>query len=156
MFPVLEELYLVWEYQYLAPSNALDEQEHFFDRIADSCEFPFLKKCTLQNIRTSEPALLLFLHKVQLTSLWMKKVFITNGQFESIFNYLSTSMPNLEYSHLYQLFHELGTVYFNASIERRISGTRDARNRGPISITCIGADARRLVKTTDLCRMTRS
>ncbi|GMF70088.1 hypothetical protein BDV35DRAFT_279475 [Aspergillus flavus] len=132
MFTVLEELYLTWEYQDLAPSNALDEEEHFFDRIADSCEFAPLKKCTLQNIRTSETALLLFLHKVRLTSLWMKVVFITNGQFESVFHYLSTSMPNLEYSHLYQLFHELGTVYFNAPIERRFPETRDARTGEPM------------------------
>ncbi|KAB8276493.1 hypothetical protein BDV30DRAFT_206180 [Aspergillus minisclerotigenes] len=111
MFPVLEEFYLAWEYQDLALSDALDAEEHFFDRIADSCESPFLKKCTLQNIRTSETAMLLFLHKVQLTSLSMKKVFLNNGQFGSIFCYLSTSMPNLDYLYLCQLYQEPGTVY---------------------------------------------
>ena len=90
IFPVLEELYLTWEYQDLPPSDALDKEEHFFHRIGNSCEFPYLKKCTLHNIRTSAITLLLFLHKVQLTSLSIKGVCMTNGHFEPIFHYLST------------------------------------------------------------------
>ncbi|KAB8236591.1 uncharacterized protein BDW43DRAFT_267241, partial [Aspergillus alliaceus] len=150
MFPVLEELHLAWEYQDLDYSNALEEEEHFFNRIAYSCGFPSLKKCTLQNIRTSAASLLLFLRNVQLVGLSMEQVRLASGKFESIFHHLSTSKPNLEYLHLHQLVHDAGTVYFNTPSERRFPpgrGGNNRRNLGPISITRMGADARTLVET---------
>ncbi|KNG84346.1 hypothetical protein ANOM_009492 [Aspergillus nomiae NRRL 13137] len=113
MFPVLEELHLAWVYYDLAYTDAIQEEEHFFNRIANSCPFPLLKKCTFHNIRTTEAALLQFLKNVQLVSLSMENVYLASGRFESIFHHLSTSQPNLEYLHLHQLVHDPSTVYFD-------------------------------------------
>ncbi|KAE8148860.1 hypothetical protein BDV25DRAFT_168182 [Aspergillus avenaceus] len=76
MFPVLEELHLAWVYYDLAYTDAIQEEEHFFNRIANSCPFPLLKKCTFDNIRTTEAALLQFLKNVQLASLSMERVYL--------------------------------------------------------------------------------
>ncbi|KAB8227388.1 uncharacterized protein BDW43DRAFT_294292 [Aspergillus alliaceus] len=37
MFPVLEELDLAWEFQDIDYSDAIEEEEHFFNRIAYLC-----------------------------------------------------------------------------------------------------------------------
>ncbi|KAE8402490.1 hypothetical protein BDV37DRAFT_284625 [Aspergillus pseudonomiae] len=80
MFPVLEELHLAWVYYDLAYTDAIQEEEHFFNRIANSCPFPLLKKCTFHNIRTTEAALLQFLKNVQLASLSMENVYLVSGR----------------------------------------------------------------------------
>lgn len=51
--PVLEDLQPHWyRLPMISLTNAISEEELFFDRVAQSCRFPFLKRCTLKGIRT--------------------------------------------------------------------------------------------------------
>lgn len=140
LFSKLEELHLVWEYEDLEETDAIVEEMHFFNRVAVSCEFPCLKKCTLQNIRTSETALLSFFQKVQLVHLSMEIIYL-DGEFDSLFHCLSTSMPDLDYLHLQQLYPDSGTLYFPGEP----SFAKGRRKMGPLALTRTGPNARRLV-----------
>lgn len=68
--PVLENLHLHWyRFRQMDLSNAMFEEQYFFDRVVQSCRFPFVKRCTLKGIRTSKATLLSFLRQTQLNSI---------------------------------------------------------------------------------------
>ncbi|KFZ23875.1 hypothetical protein V502_01636 [Pseudogymnoascus sp. VKM F-4520 (FW-2644)] len=142
--PVLEDLQLHW--YNLRVSNltdALTEEQRFFDRVAQSCQFPFLKRFTLKGIRTSDAALLSFLRQVQLNSIEMEEIHLHTGKFHPVFDYLVKHMEKLEYVHLDNLW-ENQLIYFDAPGEPHfdISGPP----MGPNVLTRSGADARMPIK----------
>ncbi|RAK93406.1 hypothetical protein BO79DRAFT_267520 [Aspergillus costaricaensis CBS 115574] len=141
--PTLQELYLVWEYDDFEETAGVREELYFFSRLAESCQFPSLRQCTLHNIRMSEEALLTFFR--QLTRLvYLRLEYVSvEGEFDDLFRLLSTSMPELNYLHLRGLYSSSGTLRFlNEHPENRL---RHPTGRAPPGIIRRGSDARRLV-----------
>ncbi|PYH49330.1 uncharacterized protein BP01DRAFT_352827 [Aspergillus saccharolyticus JOP 1030-1] len=63
--PTLEELHLVWEYDSVnEQTTGVLEELYFFSRVAESCQFPRLEKCTLHNLRMTEATLLTFFRQL--------------------------------------------------------------------------------------------
>lgn len=104
--PNLEDLQIRWFYL-VSSSNqtdALREEEHFFDRIAESSsQFSHLKRVTLKGIYTSEDALLSFLGKLsQLESLGMEEIHLgSRGKFRPVFDYLFQHRERLGLEHVH-------------------------------------------------------
>lgn len=119
------------------------EEQYFFDRVVQSCRFPFLKRCTLKGIRTSEATLLSFLRQTQLNSIEMEEVHLRPGEFRLVFDYLVKHMEQLEYVHLNDLW-EKRLVYFDAPREPHFP--RSEPQIGPNTLTRAGADARTPIK----------
>lgn len=142
--PVLEDLHLHW-YQLHTPNmtDALSEEHRFFDRVAQSCRIPSLKRCTLKGIRVSEAALLSFLRPMQLNSIEMEEIHLHSGTFLPVFDYLVDHMEQLEYVHLNDLW-ETRLIYFDAPGEPHFPGSEPPI--GPNTITRTGADARMPIK----------
>ncbi|PYI07874.1 hypothetical protein BO78DRAFT_442362 [Aspergillus sclerotiicarbonarius CBS 121057] len=112
--PTLEELHLVWEYDDVEETSGVVEESLFFNRVAESCEFPSLKKCTLKRTRVSETGLLSFFRKVPgLVHLSIDGMDLYGeGEFDGLFNLLSTAMPDLDSLHLRDLYTDVGAVQF--------------------------------------------
>lgn len=108
---VLEGLHLHWyKLRTINLSNAISEEKQFFDRVAQPCRFPFLKRWTLKGIETSEARLLSFLcHLQQLHSIDMEELHIRTGSLRPLFAYLG----QLEYLHLNALW-EKKMIHFDA------------------------------------------
>ncbi|KJK64052.1 hypothetical protein P875_00138527 [Aspergillus parasiticus SU-1] len=101
MCPKLESLHLHWyNLDILNLTQAQKEEQHFFDRIADSCPIGRLKYCTLQGIHTSEQKLHYFLRRPRLRSLTMEQIRLDSGAFRPIFEYLSLNMRKRQYLRL--------------------------------------------------------
>lgn len=144
MCPKLESLHLHWyNLDIFSLTQAQKEEQHFFDRIADSCPIGRLKYCTLQGIHTSEQKLHYFLRRPRLRSLTMEQIRLDSGTFQSIFEYLSLNMTKLQYLHLDD-FWEDKLLYFDGPGQPNfpsISGP-DLPN----SITRTGRETRRLIR----------
>ncbi|KFY68855.1 hypothetical protein V496_00745 [Pseudogymnoascus sp. VKM F-4515 (FW-2607)] len=142
--PVLENLHLHWyRLRTINLSNAISEEQHFFDRVAQSCRFPFLKRCILKGIRTSDATLISFLRQVQLNSFEMEDVHLYSGEFRLVFDYLVKHMGQLEHVHLNDLW-ESKLIYFDAPGEPHFPGSEPPI--GPNTLTRTGADARMPIK----------
>lgn len=144
--PKLEELQLHW-YRVASvanPTAASIEEQQFFDRVAESCQFPSLKRGTLKGIHTSESALLLFLSRLQrLESLVMDEFHLgSRGKFGPVFDYLFEHRERLglEYVHLDDLYEEQ-MICFDAPGKPRFA--RTDRSNGPHTTTRTEADERR-------------
>lgn len=142
--PVLEDLQLHWySLRTINLTNAISEEELFFDRVAQSCRFPFLKRCTLKGIRTSAATLLSFLRQMQLNSIEMEEIYLKSGEFRLVFDYLVKHMEQLEHVHLNDLW-ESKLIYFDAPGEPHFPGSEPPI--GPNTLTRTGADARMPIK----------
>ncbi|PWY86558.1 hypothetical protein BO94DRAFT_86889 [Aspergillus sclerotioniger CBS 115572] len=140
--PALEELHFVWEYDDFEESDGILEESLVLDRMAASCEFPNLKKCTWKDVRMTEPALLTFFRKVPgLVHLSIDGLDLHEGEsFDGLFNLLSNTMPGLDCLRLRGLGSIEGTIHFPD--EPRENWWVD-RSRPPPGIIRRGADARR-------------
>ncbi|KFY69308.1 hypothetical protein V496_00352 [Pseudogymnoascus sp. VKM F-4515 (FW-2607)] len=142
--PVLEDLQLHWyTLRTTNLTNAISEEELFFDRVAQSCQFPFLKRCTLKGIRTSAATLLSFLRQMQLNSIEMEEIQLQPGEFRLVFDYLVKHMEQLEHVHLNDLW-ERRLIYFDAPGEPHFPGSEPPI--GPNTLTRTGTDARMPIK----------
>ncbi|KFY50679.1 hypothetical protein V495_00116 [Pseudogymnoascus sp. VKM F-4514 (FW-929)] len=140
--PVLEDLQFHWYKLYLSKlSHASNEEQRFFNRVAKSCQFPFLKRCTLKGIETSQTALLSFLRQVQLNSIVMEEVRLRTGKFGPVFDYLVERMEQLEYLHFDNL-RERDLIYFDAPGKPHFC----CPGMGPNALTRSGTDARMPIK----------
>ena len=142
--PVLDNLQLHWyRLPMISLTNAISEEELFFDHVAQSCRFPFLKRCTLKRIRTSAATLLSFLRQVQLNSIGMEEIHLKSGEFRLVFNYLVKHMEQLEHVHLNDLW-ETKLIYFDAPGEPHFPGSGPPI--GLNTLTRTGANARMPIK----------
>lgn len=142
--PVLEDLQLHWyTLRTTNLTNAISEEELFFDRVAQSCQFPFLKRCTLKGIRTSAATLLSFLRQMQLKSIEMEEIQLQPGEVRLVFDYLVKHMEQLEHVHLNDLW-ERRIIYFDAPGEPHFPGSDPPI--GPSILTRTGTDARTPIK----------
>ncbi|GLB10434.1 hypothetical protein AtubIFM57258_006842 [Aspergillus tubingensis] len=142
--PTLEELHLVWEYDPVDERTAgVLEELYFFRRVAESCQFPRLEKCTLHNLRMTEATLLTFFRQLtRLEHLDLRSIFL-QGEFDGLFRLLSTEMPELRYLRLQGLYSSTGTLRFlNEPPENRL---RNPRGHPSPGIIRRGAAARRPV-----------
>ncbi|KFX98829.1 hypothetical protein V490_02088 [Pseudogymnoascus sp. VKM F-3557] len=142
--PDLEDLQLHWyRLRTTNLTNAISEENLFFDRVAESCRFPFLKRCILKGIRTSAATLLSFLRQMQLNSIEMEEIHLQPGEFRLVFDFLAKHMDQLEHVHLNDLW-ERRLIYFDAPGEPHFPGSRPPI--GPNTLTRTGADARMPIK----------
>ncbi|GKZ18955.1 hypothetical protein AbraIFM66951_001915 [Aspergillus brasiliensis] len=142
--PNLEELHLSWEYDDFEETAGVVEELYFFRRVAASCQFPNLKRCTLCHLRMSEATLLeFFCHLTRLEYLRLEYIAVDGG-YDPFFRLLSTMMPELNYLHLQSIFDDTAVLrYPREPPENRIPHPKNTL-RFP-GIIRRGADARRLV-----------
>ncbi|OGM47509.1 F-box domain protein [Aspergillus bombycis] len=144
MCPKLESLHLHWyNLELVNLTQAQKEEQHFFDRIADSCPIARLKQCTLQGIYTSEEKLHYFLRRRRLRSLTMEQIRPDSGSFQPIFEYLSLNMRRLRYLH-FDDFWEDKLLYFDGPGQPHFPSTNGPNL--PNSITRNGRETRRLIR----------
>lgn len=143
--PQLEDLQLHW--YNLRTGNLTDallEEQRFFDRIADSCRFPSLERCSLKGIYTTGTTLLSFLrHHTRLSSLEMEELYLRGGNFRPVFSFLAKYMEHLEHVHVDDLWEER-LIYFDAPGNPHFPSS--GRPVGPNTLTRTGTDARRLIR----------
>ncbi|KAL3257473.1 hypothetical protein ABHI18_006804 [Aspergillus niger] len=141
----LEELHLVWEYNSFYRTAGVNEELYFFHGVAASCQFPNLKKCTMQNLRIAEATLLAFFRQhTGLVHLDLQYIYVKGG-FDGLFEHLSTAMSDLIYLRLRGLYSSTGTLYFlDEPPENRLRNPRGYPRPG---IVRRGPDARRPVVT---------
>ncbi|KFY32971.1 hypothetical protein V495_08553 [Pseudogymnoascus sp. VKM F-4514 (FW-929)] len=138
--PVLENLSLHWyKLRTINLSNAISEEVNFFDRVAQWCQFPLLKRCTLKGIVTSEASLLSFLRQMQLNSIEMEEIHLHSGNFLLVFHYLVNHMEKLEHVHLSDLWENHELIYFDAPGEPHFPGTEP--QIGPNTLIRAGDDS---------------
>ncbi|KFY09063.1 hypothetical protein V492_05653 [Pseudogymnoascus sp. VKM F-4246] len=146
--PVLEDLQLHWYRLYAFQlSRASNEEQRFFNRVVQSCQFPFLKRCTLKGIKTTETALLSFLRQMQLNSIVMEEIHLRTGKFGPVFDCLVERMEQLEYLHFENLW-ESQLILFDAPGKPHFCGPgmRPPHVLTRTVLTRSGADARMPIK----------
>ncbi|GAB1206203.1 hypothetical protein APSETT445_004885 [Aspergillus pseudonomiae] len=144
MCPKLESLHLHWyNLDLVNLTQAQIEEQHFFNRIADTCPIARLKQCTLQGIHTSEEKLHYFLRRRHLCSLTMEQIRLDSGTFQPIFEYLSLNTRRLRYLH-FDDFWEDKLLYFDGPGQPHFPSTSGPNL--PNSITRTGRETRRRVR----------
>ncbi|TVY93980.1 hypothetical protein LAWI1_G000679 [Lachnellula willkommii] len=146
--PNLEALQLHW-YWTRAPeylSQAMSEENYFFDHITESCQFPSLERLTLRGIYTSEAALISFLRQVKLRSIDMEYIHIKlQGRFRPVFDCLVEHSERLKHIHFGNLFEADRPIFFNDTPEFPLFPHFSEMN-SPKAIIRTGVDARKPIE----------